>query len=484
MIAFADMEPGHPEVTRTAAIALWMAIWWMTEAVPLVVTSLLPIVLFPTLGIMSGKSVAPIYFNDIIALFIGGFLVALAMEKWQLHRRIALWFLRRCALGLRGLLLGTMVSTAFISMWISNTATAMMMVPIGMALTLKLEESLGRERLGRYPTGLFLGIAYGANIGGIATLVGTPTNLIFPRILSISFPNAPAISFASWFFFGFPASAAMLVLAWLLLARLYCPRGEKIVLDRRIFEEEYEALGPIPLEEGIVLADFLLLALLWIFRQDIPIGGVTIPGWSDLFGNPDYLDDGTVAIAMALLLFLIPARRTPGERIIGWETATRLPWDIVLLFGGGFALAEGFISSGLSLWLGTRLEALGAFHPLILIAGICALATFLTELASNMATAQVLLPIIASMAMLLRINPILPMIAATISCSMGFMLPVGTPPNAIVFGTGRVTISEMIRTGLLIDILAILIVAAAAYFLGPPAFDASFDTFPDWAIQP
>ena len=482
LIALVDLEPGNPAVTRTAGVALWMAIWWISEAVPLAVTSLLPVILFPMLGIMSGKTVSPIYFNHIIFLFIGGFLVALAMERWNLHRRIALRILLHSGVRLRGILLGSMAATWFLSMWISNTAATMMMVPIALALIVKLEENLGEGGLSGYPTGVFIGIAYAASIGGIATLVGTPPNLVFVRILDINFPRAPEISFAAWFAFALPISVLMLLIVWSYLAYRYSPRGETIEVDRGIFEEEYRALGPMTFEEAVVLADFVLLVLLWLFRQDIHLGGFTLPGWSRAFGNPGFLDDGTVAVALAVALFTVPATNRPGGRIMDWRTASRLPWDIVLLFGGGFALASGFKESGLSLWLGEQLVAFHGLHPLLIIAAISTLCTFLTEITSNTATAQVLLPIFATMALTIRVNPLLLMIPATLSCSMAFMLPVATPPNAIVFGTQRLRIGEMARTGLVVNVIGILAITAAAYLLAGSAFQVSFDHFPDWAL--
>jgi sodium-dependent dicarboxylate transporter 2/3/5 len=482
MIAFSDLDPGQPAVTRTAAVALWMAIWWISEAVPLAVTSLLPIVLFPALGIMSGKAVSPVYFNSVIFLFIGGFLVALAMTRWNLHRRIALRILLFSGVRLRGILLGSMIATWFLSMWISNTAAAMMMVPIILALTLKLEENLGREKLSRYSVGVFLGIAYSASIGGIATLVGTPPNLAFARIFAISFPNAPAVSFTSWLAFALPISVVLLLLVWSLLAGRFCPKGRRIEVDRGIFETEYAALGPLTFEEGVVLVDFILLVLLWLFRQDIQIGGFRVPGWSNLFENAGYLDDGTVAIALSVILFAIPARRSRGARIMDWHTASDLPWNIVLLFGGGFALAVGFKDSGLSEWLGRHLEALGSLHPLLIVVLVCTLCTFLTELTSNTATAQVLLPILATMSVALHLDPRLLMIPATLSCSMAFMLPVATPPNAIVFGTGFLKVSDMALTGFIINILGVLLVSAAIYLLGTSTLGVLFDRMPAWAV--
>jgi sodium-dependent dicarboxylate transporter 2/3/5 len=485
-ILFFDLSPGHREITYTAAIALLMAIWWITEAIPLAATSLLPLILFPIFGIMDGKAVSSEYINNVIFIFIGGFLVALAMERWNLHKRLALRILKLLGVQPRFILLGFMSATAFISMWISNTATAMMMVPIGIAVVSNLEEILGIEKVRKFAIAIFLGIAYSASLGGIATLIGTPPNLVFVKIFNTFFPKAPVISFAQWFFFALPVSVVFLFIVWGLLSLMFCPR-KGLGLDEQIFSDQYKALGPISFEEKIVLVDFFILVLLWIFRADINIGSFTIPGWSNLFPYPEFFDDGTVGITMAFILFLIPTRNrngsNGGRRILTWKTASGLPWDIVLLFGGGFALASGFTTSGLSAWLGKQLEGLGSLPPILVVACICFLITFLTELTSNTATAQILLPILATLAVSIRVNPLLLMIPGTISASLGFMLPVGTPPNAIVFGTKRVRIADMVRVGLILDIIGIIIVTLAIFLLGKAVFGIDLSQMPAWMIK-
>jgi sodium-dependent dicarboxylate transporter 2/3/5 len=482
-LLFVDLEPGHPAVTRTAAVALLMAIWWITEAVPLAITSLLPLILFPTLGIMSGNVVAPLYINNIIFLFIGGFLVALAMQRWGLHKRIALRILLWFGIRPRGIILGLMVAAAFMSMWISNTATTMMMLPIVFAIVLNLEEAVGKSVVRKYAIAVLLAIAYGASIGGIATLVGTPPNLAFVRILDISFAKAPDITFTTWMMLAFPISLILLIFVWCLLVVFYCPKKSKFTgIDTELFKKQYRELGPLQFEEKVVLTDFVLLALLWLSRETLKIGNITIPGWSQLFGRPDFFDDGTVAIAMSFLLFLIPAKKQGFSRIMDWHAVAKLPWGIVLLFGGGFALASAFKESGLSLWFCNRLVGAGSLHPIILIAIICFMVTFLTEMTSNTATAQMLLPILASLAVAVRMNPLLLMIPGTISCSCAFMLPVATPPNAIVFGTDRLRIWDMARTGFLINLFGVVLVTVIMYFWGQTVFGIDITQFPDWAV--
>ena len=480
LLLFGDLAPGKPEVTRTAAVALLMAIWWIGEALPLAVTALIPIVLFPTLGIMNGKAVAPTYFNHVIFLFIGGFLVALAMERWELHRRIALRVLLLFGTQPRRLLFGFMVASAFLSMWISNTATTMMMVPIVIAVLKGLEESTDGEH--GMDTALLLGVAYGATLGGIATLVGTPPNLSFARIFEISFPAAPTIGFSTWFQYGLPISIVLLVCVWLLLSLVFL-RRRGVVLPRNVIREQHAALGPMRFEEKVVLAVFTALVLLWLSRSDLRLGTITIPGWARLFEQPGYLNDGTVAIALAMLLFMMPARSGSSGRILDWPTARRLPWNIVLLFGGGFALASGFIESGLSTWFGEQLQGAQAFHPIVIIAVVCLLATFLTELTSNTATAEMLLPILAGLAVSIRVNPLLIMVPATLSCSLAFMLPVATPPNAIIFGTNRLRIVDMARVGVWLNLIGVIVVTAATWWLARTVFDIDLATMPDWATH-
>lgn len=481
LLLFCDLQPGHPLVTRTAAVALLMATWWITEAAPLSVTALLPVVLFPMLGIMNGKKVSAIYFNHIIFLFIGGFLVAIAMQRWNLHKRIALRILRSSGTRPTTILFGFMLATAFLSMWISNTATTMMMVPIALAVISHLEEMGGGKRMEKYSAGLFLALAYSASIGGMATLVGTPPNLSFVRIFSISFPKAPEISFAQWSLFALPVSSSMFLLTWGYLSWIYC-RGTELGKDEKgVFQEEYRRLGPMSFEEKIVLLDFVVLAFLWIFRSDLRMGRWVIPGWSHIFTHPDFFNDGTGAVAAALMLFLLPSKKRGQERILTSEAVSQLPWGIVVLLGGGFALAAGFKESGLSMWFGHRLEAAGDLHPILLIGFICLTLTFLTELTSNTATAEMLLPIMASLASAVRVNPLLLMVPATLSCSCAFMLPVATPPNAIVFGTKRVQVADMAKTGLLLNLLGVVLITAATYSLGRWVFGIDLAFFPGWA---
>ncbi len=480
IVIFVDLEPGKPAVTYTLAIALLMAFWWVTEVLPIAITALLPVVLFPLFGVMNGKDVSSAYFNHVIFLFIGGFIVALAMQKWNLHKRIALKILSITGSSPAKILFGFMFASAFLSMWISNTATAMMMVPILLSIITKLEEYFEKEDLKKYSIGLLLGVAYGSSIGGIATLVGTPPNLSFARIFQIMFPNSPEIGFASWFIYAAPISIIFFIITWIYLYQLYKPKNEKNKLDVN-FDDEYKKLGLASYEEKSVFVVFVLLALLWLTRKGLDLRGFYIPGWSELLMAPEYINDGTVAIALALILFLIPSKKEKGKKIMDWQTTSQLPWNIVLLFGGGFALASGFKESGLSYWFGEQLSGASALHPILIVLIISFSMTFLTELTSNTATIEMLLPVLAGLAVSINVNPLILMLPATISASMAFMLPVATPPNAIIFGSNRIRIADMARTGLVLNLIGVVIVTLVTYYWGTWIFDFDPTILPDWA---
>lgn len=466
ILFFFDFDPSNPKVTYTFCVALLMAVWWITEVVPLAVTSLLPVALFPLFGIMDGKETSSAYFNDVIFLFMGGFMVALAMERWDLHRRIALHILRMTGVSPARILLGFMAASFFLSMWISNTATVMMMLPIAMSIISRLEDNLKTKGIATYSAGLLLGIAYSASTGGMATLVGTPPNLSFARIYHIYFPDAPEISFSNWLFVALPVSLILFAIIWGYLYFSFRPaRGTWVEVDRDTFRNQLNEMGKPSFEERAVFVVFVILALLWLFRIDLEFGLFTIPGWSGIFPESRFINDGTSAILMAVILFLIPSRKERGSRLLDWATASRLPWQILLLFGGGFALATGFKESGLSIWFGGHLAGVASLHPLWVILLISLAMTFLTELTSNTATTEMILPILAGMSISSGIDPLLLMIPATMSASMAFMLPVATPPNAIIFGTGRISVARMARTGLFINLAGAVVITLMIFYL-------------------
>ena len=481
---FLNLDPANPTVTRMAAVAVLMATWWITDAIPLSATALLPLVLYPLLGIMKTRDCAPIYVNSTIFLFIGGFMIAVTMEKWRLHKRIALWVIRRIGGGPARIILGFMVAAAFLSMWISNTATAIMMVPIAMAIILQLEERYGIKACHSFTVALMLGIAYACSLGGMATLVGTPPNLSFARIFEITFPDAEPIAFGQWLVMAFPITLVMLALVWLLLTRVFFRFSKSFDVDRNVVKREYAALGKISFEERAVLAVFAATAIGWIFREDLVLGILTIPGWSRLVPRADLIDDATVAVAMAMILFFIPTRspKAAGPTVMGVDVFGRIPWHIVLLFGGGFALAQGFRQTGLSEFIGVRFAGLEGVPPVVMIALTCTGLTFLTELTSNTATTEMILPILASVAVAIKVNPLLLMIPATLSASCAFMMPVATPPNTIIFGSGRITIAEMAKVGIIINLIGVLVITVVFYFLGTAVLGIDLAGPPAWAV--
>jgi len=442
-------------------LALWMAIWWMSEVVPIPATSLLPLVILPLFHVLNSKEVAAPYADRNIFLFLGGFFIARAMERHNLHKRIAL----KITLWIRWggdqiLILGFMLATAFLSLWISNTATTMMMLPMALAIL-----AVRNDRHSGFDKALLLGIAYAASIGGIGTLVGTPPNIVFVGLSKELLGKE--VTFARWLLVGMPVVILFLPLTWWFLTYLRFPVSK--VQDpeaRTVLKQELERLGPMRQEEKAVLAIFVLVAVLWIFRRTIHFGLWTIPGWADLLGLSKYVHDSTVAIFGAMLLFALPVRRGPDPFLLDWKTAVAIPWGVVLLFGGGFSLAYAFKASGLSKWFGENLQVLKDVPLPVLVASIAFMVTFLTELTSNTATATLLLPVVASLATAIQVDPVYLMVPTVISASCAFMLPVATPPNAIVFGSERLTIPDMAKTGIVLNLIGVVIVTAVTLTLG------------------
>lgn len=491
-----ELDPERPSVSTAAAVASLMAIWWMSEAFPLAVTALVPIVFFPILGIMPAGQVAPSYIDSNIFLFAGGFVLALAMQRWGLHRRIALIVLMIIGGRPARIVLGFMAATAILSMWVSNTATAMMMLPMALSLCALFGGVMDRQREEGLPLDprssnfslvLMLGIAYAASIGGLGTIIGTPPNVVLVSIFQNEFPDAPPISFAQWFIFAAPLSVGFVLLTWFLLTRLIYPLPASSPFSGKEFiRNEYRGLGRVTREELTVAGVFTLTALLWIFRKEIALGSaVTIPGWSGFVPHGANPDDGTIAMFAALALFILPASRARGGGgIMNWETAKKLPWEILVLFGGGFALAAGFTASGLSDWIGGRFEVLQGAPPWLMIVAVAGSINFVTELTSNTATTQMILPILASLSRSLQLHPLLLMIPAALSASCAFMLPVATPPNAIIYGSGLVPIGKMIRAGFILNLIGIVLTTLLVLLFAPVIFDIKMTEFPSWAVSP
>jgi sodium-dependent dicarboxylate transporter 2/3/5 len=376
-----------------------------------------------------------------------------------------------------------MAATAFMSMWISNTATAIMMLPIALAIICKLEDEFGKERTHNFSVTLMIAIAYACSLGGICTLIGTPPNLALIRILKITFPESPSIGFGTWMLLAIPIAMIMLSFSAFFLTKVFFRYDKNLTIDKNFIREEYSSLGKISFEESVVGLIFFVTAMLWIFRVDMNLGFVNIPGWERLFSFSKYLNDGTMAIAMALLLFIIPAKSGTNQRktILDATVFNKVPWGIILLFGGGFALAEGFTSTGLSKFIGLKLQTITDFSPLIIVAAVALAITFLTELTSNTAVTQMILPIMASVAIAAQINPLLLMITATISASMAFMLPVATPPNTIVFASERIRIIDMAKVGFVMNLLGVVVISLLVYLIGTILF--GLNEFPLWAAH-
>ncbi len=450
----------HPEgmsgpAVSVLAASFWIATWWITEAIPIAVTSLLPIILFPLTGALDLASTTAVFGHKYIFLYIGGFIIAIAIEKWNLHKRIALNIIHIVGTNVRLIILGFMIATAFLSMWISNTATSVMMLPLGMAIIAQLRDNPDTiaDENAIFGKALMLAIAYSASIGGVSTLIGTPPNLVLAGIVEELYDIE--ITFAQWLSIGLPVSVTLLVICWIYLTQVaFTFKQKSFPGGRKEIDNQLAKLGKMNIEEKIVLTVFIMTALAWITRSFLLQR--FIPG----------IDDTIIAIFFAVLLFLLPARSGHG-RIISWGEAVKLPWGILLLFGGGLALAEGFKSTGLALWIAEQMTLLQGLSFLVLIFILVTVVNFLTEITSNLATTSMLLPVLAPIAAAISINPFLMMVPATLAASCAFMLPVATPPNAVVFGSGYLTIPDMVRTGIWMNIISILVVTLIAYFLLP-----------------
>lgn len=477
-----------PEAHKTLAVAFLMAWWWITEALPIPATALIPLAFFPILGIMNYKEVAPNYADSNIYLLMGGFLLAVTMQKWNLHKRLALRIVNLIGTSPRRVILGFMTATAFISMWISNTSSTLMMYPIGLAVVLHFSELRSKEDQGspgviesNVQTALMLGIAYSASVGGVGTLIGTPPNVIFAGAVASLYPEAPPVEFFQWMLIGIPLVVLFVPIIWILLTRIFFPIALKeLAGGRQYILDQLEKLGKISRGERLTLWVFLGTAFAWIFRRNINLGLFTIPGWSNWLGISQWVSDTTVVIFSALLMFAIPVNWKKGEFLLDWKWAIKIPWGILILFGGGIALAKGFQTTGLAAWIGSKLSLLTHVPVVVIILIICLMLTFLTEVTSNTAITTLFMPILAATALAMHTHPFLLMIPATISASCAFMLPVATPPNAIIFGSSYVTIADMAKAGIGLNIIGAVLVTALVYSLAIPVFKITPGLFPNW----
>jgi len=452
--------PGELSVAawRTAAMGVLMAVWWATEAVPIAVTALLPLVAFPLLDIASIHDTARPYSNKVIYLFLGGFIVAFAMQRWNLHRRIALNVLQIAGGSGRSLIGGFMLASAIISMWVMNTSTTMMLLPIAVSIITVIHGSvrnLDRRARADFQYALLLGIAYSATIGGMSTLVGTVPNALLAAFMLNTYDTE--IDFARWMLVGIPLSAAMLPLTWLVLTRVvfrvdFVTSGEAKAELRRMKQE----MGPVTVPEKRIAVVFTCMALLWMTRPLL----TGLPGLSAL-------DDSGIAMAGAIALFLIPSGSAEDPMLLRWDYAERLPWGVLILFGGGLTLASAVSNTGLAEWLGLTLQAVGDLPLWLIVVAAATMIIFLTELTSNTGTTATFLPVVGAIALESGYDPIVLTVPVTLAASCAFMLPVATPPNAIVFGSGMLTIPKMARAGMALNIIGIVLVSLVAMTLAP-----------------
>ncbi|MEX2668810.1 SLC13 family permease [Candidatus Uabimicrobium amorphum] len=553
-----------PEMVKVLAVAALMACWWVSEAIPIPATSIIPLAAFPFLDVMGTKDIGPAYGDRMVLLLMGGFFIATVIEKVNLHKRIALNVIYRVGTNPRQLLLGFMIATATLSMWISNTATTLMMLPIALAVVAQLEKKFDNTRLA---AAFLLSIAYSASIGGVGTPIGTPPNLIMMQryektrrdfielnannslknpseflrelresnafemttlrenlplemrkqlqeakddkilpsllvainaimktkplsqqqqsvdnqnstdallsnrlLLESNYPNlirphrrVKEISFASWMAVGIPTVIVLLFIMWGYMIFMFRLPKSSDDSSREILEGEIRDLGRMTRDEKATAILFLITSLLWIFRKNINLGFMVIPGWASTFNLPK-CDDTTVAILMALVMFSFPMQRS--GKLLDWPTAQKIPWGMLLLFGGGIALARAFDHTGLSQWLGEGLQHIARFPTILVMLILCTFMTFLTEVTSNTAVTNVMMPILGITAVSIDANPALLMMPAAISASFAFMLPVATAPNAIMYGSDRFSIATMAKTGFMLNIIGIFIVTIMCYLLG------------------
>ena len=459
ILFFFQPEGLNPRANAILASTAWIAIWWITEAIPIAATALLPIILFPLTGGLGLSETTASFGHKYVFLYIGGFIIAIAIQKWNLHKRIALNIINLIGTNVVNIILGFMMATAFMSMWISNTATAVMMLPIAIAIVTQLKDdpnTIEKENL-IFGKALMLGIAYSASIGGLSTLIGTPPNLVLAGVVEETFGYE--ITFAQWFQFGFPISSVLLFICWKYLTSFaFKFKQKKFPGGREEISKQLKALGQISYEEKLVGLVFGLTALAWVSRSFLLQS--IIPS----------IDDTIIAMIGAIIIFLIPTKNKE-RRLINWEEAVKLPWGILLLFGGGMALAAGFKDSGLALWIGSQMTLLDGISLFLLVIILITAVNFLTEITSNLATTAMLLPILYPMAITIDVHPFILMVSATVAATCAFMLPVATPPNAVVFGSGYLRIPDMVRVGVWMNIVSIIILTLFVFFLLPILWD-------------
>ncbi|MCM3332723.1 SLC13 family permease [Kocuria palustris] len=479
ILVYLVMPGDVPQEARlTAATAVLMAVWWMTEALPIPATALVPLIVFPTLGSTPLDDVGASYGNNVIFLFMGGFLLALAMQRWNLHRRMALLTVRLIGTRPPQMIAGFMIATGFLSMWVSNTATAVMMLPIGISVLLLVnktsdaiddpvdadEDAAATPVKSNFGTALMLGITYAASIGSLGTIIGTPPNTLLVGYMASE--HDVQIGFGQWMIVGVPLAVVLMAACWFLLTKvLFKPEIDEIPGGRKLIDDELAKLGTTSAGERRVLVIFVLAALAWVF---VPL----VTDWVGADTPP--ITDAGIAMAVGVLLFLLPAGAARGVRLLDWDSALRLPWGVLLLFGGGLALSAQFSSSGLTEWIGEVASGLGGLPVVLLVVLFAAGILFLTELTSNTATAATFLPVAGGIAMGMGMDPLLLAIPVALAATCAFMLPVATPPNAIAYGSGYVSIPQMIKGGIWLNLFGLVLITAVTMTLAVWVFGIAF----------
>ncbi len=467
IMIFVDAEGLSFEAKCILASTTWMAIWWVTECVPISVTALLPIVLFPLTGGMDLATTTAAYGHKLVFLFVGGFLIALAIEKWHLHKRLALNIIRVTGSNKSRVILGFMLATAFLSMWISNTATSIMILPVGLAIISQLKDDPKtieneNEVFGK---SLMIAIAYSASIGGMATLIGTPPNMVLAGVVEESY--GIKLNMFDWMKFGVPLSSFLLIICWLYLTKIaFIFKNEEFSAGKEEILRQINKLGRFSNEEIKVLIVFTLTALGWIFRGSI----------ETIF---PMIDDTIIAIFFAVTLFIIPTKNhKTNTTLLVWNDTVKLPWGILILFGGGMAIASAFGKSGLALWIADLLQNLNDVSLFLIILIIVTSINLLTEVTSNMATTAMLLPVLVTIALAIEVHPYFLLVSATLAASCAFMLPISTPPNAVVFGSGFLKIEDMFKKGIWMNLISIITITLVVYFTLPYVFEMTAELLP------
>lgn len=466
----------------TVGLLLWMAVWWATEALPLSVTSLLPLIILPLFKVMTAKDISKSYMSQEIMLFMGGFFISAALEESGLHKRFSLWLIDKIGTSPKKIILAFMIAVGFISMWISNTTATVMALPIALAIVSFYKELVEKEGLNidttagtfKFATALMLGVAFAASIGGMGTPIGTPPNIIFMGMAKKMFPDIPALSFFDFTKFGFLFIIFFLPFAWFMLTSVFFKPGFKSLSESKdVFDRELKGLGKMSKRERLVAIVFTITVILWIFRADLNFGHFVIKGWTTLLGVQDYVHDSTVAMISALALFLIPVNFKEGETVLSWKAAKNVPWDILLIFGGGLAIADAILNTKLADFVASKLtflQGVSLFWVIFLVGGVGFL---IAQFTSHTSATSIFMPIAGAIAVAAKIHPYLVMLPTTFAISLAFSLPASTPPNVVVMTGGYVKVKDMLKAGLVIGIIGLLVLVVYMYFIGIPLLNIS-----------